>query len=63
MLRMRIRELERQLGEYNANSAITREPAVPSNLVSRRSRSISEENEEHASADVTPVGGDSAKDE
>lgn len=56
MLRMRIRELERQVNtETHANVAITHEPAMPSNLVGR-SRSISEaENEGERSA-----GGDSA---
>jgi len=41
MLRMRIRELERQVSELHANSSITHEPATPSNLT--RSQSLSEE--------------------
>lgn len=41
MLRMRIRELERQVNELHTNSAITHEPATPSNLT--RSQSVSEE--------------------
>lgn len=43
MLRLRIRELERQVNEFNENSAITHEPATPSNLASSQARSISEE--------------------
>jgi hypothetical protein len=41
MLRQRIRELERQVTDLHANSAITREPALPSHLTS--SQSVSEE--------------------
>jgi len=41
MLRMRIRELERQVSELHTNSAITHEPVTPSNLT--RSQSVSEE--------------------
>lgn len=59
MLRMRIRELERQVNEFNANSAITHEPATPSNLASSRSRSISEEVEGRPST----VHEDTNKDE
>jgi len=40
MLRQRIRELERQVSELHANSAITHEPATPSQLL--RSTSISD---------------------
>ncbi|KAF4625492.1 hypothetical protein G7Y89_g12675 [Cudoniella acicularis] len=40
MLRQRIRELERQVSELHANSAITHEPATPSHLL--RSTSLSE---------------------
>ncbi|KUJ10248.1 uncharacterized protein LY89DRAFT_537403, partial [Mollisia scopiformis] len=40
MLRQRIRELERQVSELHVNSAITHEPATPSQLL--RSESISE---------------------
>ena len=41
MLRQRIRELERQVNDLHANSAITHEPVTPSNLT--RSTSVSEE--------------------
>lgn len=41
MLRQRIRELERQVSELNANSASSHEPAVASHLL--RSTSVSEE--------------------
>jgi hypothetical protein len=41
MLRQRIRELERQVSELHANSAVTHEPATPSHLL--RSESVSEE--------------------
>lgn len=41
MLRQRIRELERQVSELHANSAITHEPATPSQLL--RSESVSED--------------------
>ncbi|KFY27734.1 hypothetical protein V493_03340 [Pseudogymnoascus sp. VKM F-4281 (FW-2241)] len=37
MLRLRIRELERQVGEGNHNSSLTREPSLPSNLLVERS--------------------------
>lgn len=55
MLRMRIRELERQVNEFNANSAITHEPATPSGLL--RSRSISEEENEGRPVGLTPAAG------
>jgi len=41
MLRMRIRDLERQISELHANSALTHEPATPSNLT--RSQSLAED--------------------
>jgi len=41
MLRQRIRELERQVTDLHANSAITHEPATPSHLL--RSTSVSEQ--------------------
>jgi len=55
MLRMRIRELERQVNEFNANSAITHEPATPSGLI--RSRSISEEENDGRPVGMTAAGG------
>lgn len=62
MLRMRIRELERQVNEFNANSAITHEPATPSGLI--RSRSITEEENEGRPVGLTSVtGGEPSKDE
>ncbi|KFY52785.1 hypothetical protein V496_08178 [Pseudogymnoascus sp. VKM F-4515 (FW-2607)] len=39
MLRLRIRELERQGSDTHANSSMTREPSLPSNLLVERSES------------------------
>ncbi|KAI1820768.1 hypothetical protein F4861DRAFT_40337 [Xylaria intraflava] len=51
MLRHRIRELERQLTEAHANSAITREPVQPSHLT--HSTSVSEDDAAEASSVAT----------
>ncbi|KAH8659129.1 hypothetical protein BGZ60DRAFT_414606 [Tricladium varicosporioides] len=53
MLRQRIRELERQVSELHANSAITHEPATPSHLL--RSTSISEDQVPQLHAPRVPV--------
>ncbi|KFY42622.1 hypothetical protein V494_02333 [Pseudogymnoascus sp. VKM F-4513 (FW-928)] len=49
MLRLRIRELERQVGDTTANATLTRQPSLPSNLLVERSEE-----------DVTPRPGEVA---
>ncbi|KAL2061620.1 hypothetical protein VTL71DRAFT_6997 [Oculimacula yallundae] len=53
MLRQRIRELERQVSEFNSNSVLTHEPAIASHLL--RSQSVSEEDPPQLSAIATSV--------
>ncbi|KFY01446.1 hypothetical protein V490_00908 [Pseudogymnoascus sp. VKM F-3557] len=50
MLRLRIRELERQVSDTHANSSMTREPSLPSNLLVERSE-----------MDVTPRPGEAGE--
>jgi len=64
MLRMRIRELERQVSELLGNSSITHEPATPSHLL--RSQSVSEEAEQAETPEQVvpgsfPAANDGAK--
>ncbi|KAG9249301.1 hypothetical protein BJ878DRAFT_1832 [Calycina marina] len=61
MLRQRIRELERQVTELHANSALTHGPASPSNLA--RSTSVSEEPFASALRNVRSTSGEAAKED
>ncbi|KAI0544485.1 hypothetical protein F4679DRAFT_589476 [Xylaria curta] len=63
MLRLRLRELERQLSEAHANATITREPAQPSHLTQSTSVSEGDTAEPSSTATSQHVASSEAKDE